>query len=477
MKLYKKNLNRLVIRKSQQYLVKDIFTLAAILIGILPLMVSAQTKNSSQNKTNSANTSQVNAPVADYHSHIWSLNASTLVTDPLLPAINLPEELNRLLRDKEKFGGKDKNPTALTDLYTKDALILDPTRPAWLVGDRAVKYAADSFIIFHLIPTKYEVGDTTGFIAGYEAESEGTTAEYLSNFLYVIRKEADGKWRIASEAITVKGPPMPKSATPEQLIKELDAAGIKRAMILSTAYWFGNPRRNVQDEYAKVRAENDWVAQQIARYPDRLVGFFSFNPLKDYALEEINRCAKIAAFKGIKLHMGNSMVDMLNPEHVEKLRAVFRAANEKRLPIIIHLWTSFGNYGRAQAEVFLNQILPVAPDIPIQIAHMGASGPNYHSDDAFEVYATAAEKKDPRMKNVYTDVASMMTQNTSADVIELVAKRLRQFGLSHVLFGSDYAPGGTNETPKIAWQSFQRLPFTNGEFKTVAGNVAPYLQR
>ena len=170
------------------------------------------------------------------------------------------------------------------------------------------------------------------------------------------------------------------------------------------------------------------------------------------------------------------MVDVLNPQHVEKLRAVFRAANEKRIPILIHLWTSFGNYGRAHAEVFLNQILPAAPDIPIQIAHMGASGPNYHSDEAFEVYAVAAEKKDPRMKNVYTDVASMVTRNTRAETIELVAKRLRQFGLNRVLFGSDYAPNGTNETPGVAWESFQRLPFTKAEFKTVAGNIAPYLQ-
>jgi predicted TIM-barrel fold metal-dependent hydrolase len=469
MKLYQKNLKRLLIPKGQQYLIR-IFTLTAILYAILTLTIPAQT-----NKP--ANVQQANVPIADYHSHIWSLNASALVTDPLLPVIELPEELNRLLRDREKFGGKDKNITALTDLYTKDLLVLDPTRPAWLSGSAALRFATENMTVAHLIPTRYEIGGASGFIAGYEADGEGASVEYVSNFLYAVRKETDGKWRIASEVITINGPPTPKSATPEQLIKELDAAGIRRAAVLSTAYWFGNPRRNVADEYAKVKAENDWVAEQVARYPDRLVGFFSFNPLKDYATEEINRCAKNPAFKGIKLHQGNSMVDVLKPEHVEKLRAVFRAANEKRIPIIIHLWTSFGNYGRAQAEAFLNQILPAAPDIPIQIAHMGASGPNYHSDDAFEVYATAAEKKDPRMKNVYTDVASMVTRNTRPEVIELVARRLRQFGLSRVLFGSDFAPGGTNEPPATAWESFRRLPFTKDEFKTVAGNVAPYLPR
>jgi predicted TIM-barrel fold metal-dependent hydrolase len=466
MKSYKENLNRFAIHKLRQYFLKRIFTsAAAILIIISQLAVFAQT------------TGSADVPVADYHAHIWSLNASQLVTDPLLPSVELPEELSRLLRDKEKYGGKNKNIAALTDLYTKDLLVLDPTRPAWLSGSAALRFATESMTVMHLIPTKYEASGANGFIAGYEAEGEGATAEYVSNFLYAIRKEADGKWRIASEAITLNGPPQPKSATPEQLIKELDAAGIRRAAVLSVAYWFGNPRRKVTDEYAKVKAENDWVAQQVTRYPDRLVGFFSFNPLKDYALEEISRCAKNPAFKGIKLHMGNSQVDMLNAEHVEKLKAVFRAANEKRIPILIHLWTSGGNYGRPHAEAFLNQVLPSAPDIPIQIAHMGASGPDYHSDDAFEVYALAAEKKDPRMKNVYTDVASMVTRNTRPAVIELVAKRLRQFGLNHVLFGSDFAPGGTNETPGTAWESFKRLPLTKDEFRTVAGNVAPYLPR
>ncbi|HEY8562296.1 MAG TPA: amidohydrolase family protein [Pyrinomonadaceae bacterium] len=417
---------------------------------------------------------QTPAPAADYHTHVWSLNASALVTDPLLPAVELPEALNKLLRDKENFGGRNKNRTALTDLYTKDLSVLEPGGPSWLRGERALRYIVDSTVINRLVPTGYELGDANGYVSGYEAVIENGNTQYVSNFLYVLRKETDGKWRISVESFTLNGPRTAKAAAAEDLIAQLDSAGVKRAAVLSVAFWYGRPSRKVDDEYAKVRAENDWVAAQAARYPDRLAAFFSFNPLKDYALEEINRCAKNPAFKGIKLHFGNSEIDVLNPQHVEKVRAVFRAANEKRLPIVVHLWT-VGDYGRAQAEATLNQILPAAPDIPIQIAHMAASGPNYHSDEAFEVYAAAAEKNDPRMKNVYTDVASMVTRGTNEKTLELVARRLRQFGLRRVLFASDYAPGGSNETPKEARESFRRLPFSADEFKTVAGNVAPYL--
>jgi predicted TIM-barrel fold metal-dependent hydrolase len=419
---------------------------------------------------------QLIVPLADHHTHIWSLNASRLVTEPLMPSVELPEELKRLLQDKEQFGGRDKNPAALADLYTKDTLVLNPTGPTWLRGEHGIKYVIESTVIARLLPTAYEVNGASGYIAGYEAVIQGASVEHVSNFLYVIRKGPDAKWRISSETFTLNGPPVPKASTVEQLIAEMDAAAIKRAAVLSVAYWFGNPRRKVEgDEYASVRAENDWVAEQVARFPNRLVGFCSFNPLKDYALEELNRCVKNPSFKGLKLHFGNSLVDVLNRQHIEKLRTVFRAANERRFPVLVHLWI-VGKYGREHSEAFLNQVLPVAPEIPIQIAHMAASGPNYHSDDAFEVYANAAANSDPRMKNVYVDVASMVTRNTRPETLELVAKRLRQLGLRRVLFASDRAPGGTNDNPKDAWEAFRRLPLTEQEFRTVAENVAPYMR-
>ncbi|HYG12020.1 MAG TPA: amidohydrolase family protein [Pyrinomonadaceae bacterium] len=419
---------------------------------------------------------QLIVPHADHHTHIWSLNASRLVTEPLMPVVELPDHLKRLLLDKEQFGGREKNPTALADLYTKDVLVLNPTGPTWLRGERGIRYVIDSTVIARLLPTAYEVDGSSGYIAGYEAVMQGASAEYVSNFLYVIRKGADAKWRISSETFTLNGPPVAKAITVEQLIAEMDAAAVKRAAVLSVAFWFGNPRRKVEgDEYANVRAENDWVAGQVARFPTRLVGLCSFNPLKDYALEELNRCTKNPSFKGLKLHLGNSLVDVLNPQHIEKLRTVFRAADEKRFPVLIHLWTT-GKYGREHSEAFLNQVLPAAPNIPIQIAHMAASGPNYHSDDAFEVYANAAANSDPRMKNVFVDVASMVTRNTRPETLELVARRLRQFGLQRVLFASDRVPGFSNDSPKDAWEAFRRLPLTEKEFRTVAENVAPYMR-
>src|SRR3954471_24500307 len=92
------------------------------------------------------------------------------------------------------------------------------------------------------------------------------------------------------------------------------------ALLLSAAYIYGSPSRTVPDEYAKVRAENDWNGSQASRYPQRLRAFCGVNPLKDYALEELERCARDPLLnRGIKLHFGNSDVHLENPEHIARL--------------------------------------------------------------------------------------------------------------------------------------------------------------
>ncbi len=142
----------------------------------------------------------------------------------------------------------------------------------------------------------------------------------------------------------------------QAISSRLDSAAIRRALVLSVAYQFGNPNKPaVEDEYAQVKTENDWTSRQVARFPDRLRGFCSVNPLKDYAIEELARCAKDPQLRiGLKLHLGNSDVDLDNPQHVEQLRRVFRAANEHRMAIAVHMRSSVTRkrrYGEAQARV------------------------------------------------------------------------------------------------------------------------------
>lgn len=414
-------------------------------------------------------------PLVDHHTHISSVSASALTVEPLMPVIELPADLDLLLRNKEKWGGRDKDAAALADLYTPDALVLDPVSPSWFRADRAVNYVIRGTVMNRLVPTAFEVNGNAGYIAGYEAVGSDAATEYVSNFFYLLRKGTDGKWRIAAELFTLNGPAIAKAVTAEQLIKDLDAAGVKRAAVLSVAYYFGSRiSRGIPDEYAKVRAENDWAAEQVGRYPNRLVAFCSFGPLKDYALAELDRCAKNSVFKGVKLHFSMSEVNLKNPNHVEKVRQVFAAANNHRLSIIVHVRAD-QTYGREHAEILLKQILPSAPDITVQIAHLwGGEG---FSESALTAYADAVSARLPTTKNLYFDVAELeLVLGGRDEMLKKAAALMRRIGLHRILWGSD-GPKFGDAPSRASWTTFKStVPLTQREFRIITSNVAPYMR-
>ena len=227
-------------------------------------------------------------------------------------------------------------------------------------------------------------------------------------------------------------------------------------------------------------AENDWTAQQVAQYPDRLRAFCSFTPLKPYALEELARCNKDPQLHyGLKLHFGNSDVDLDNPADVAQVRKVFAAANGYRMPIVVHMHTSVDNhrkYGADEARTFLNELLPAAPDVQVQIAHLaGSGGFDAATDSALSVFLRAISRHDPRMKNVWFDATVVVRPGMSSDQLRHIAERIRQIGVARVLYGSDAATNPLTY-PKAGWAAFRRLPLSDAEFSAIANNVTPYMR-
>ena len=272
-----------------------------------------------------------------------------------------------------------------------------------------------------------------------------------------------------------------KTITAQDLIGFLDKAGIQQAVLLSTAYRWGRPGAEPPDEYAGVKAENDWTAAQAALYPKRLIAFCGFNPLKDYALEELARCAKNPNMRrGIKMHFGNSDVQMENPEHFEKLKNVFQAANRQRMAIVVHMRASISKkrpYGPEQARLFL-ELLSFAPDIPVQIAHMAGGGPGYVDPQAHEVIKVLAEavtKKDRRTRNLWFEFSSNAHPQNTAEASEFLVKMIRQIGVKRILYGTD-GIFEQNLPPRENWEEFRKLKLTEKEIKTIAKNVAPYFR-
>jgi predicted TIM-barrel fold metal-dependent hydrolase len=155
-------------------------------------------------------------------------------------------------------------------------------------------------------------------------------------------------------------------------VTALDSAGVENGVLLSVAYLFATPELELQDEYRKVRAENDFVAEQVRSHPERLVGFCSLDPLADYALREIERCAGIAGITGLKLHFGSS------------------------------------EFGARDAEIFLERVLAAAPDVPVQVAHLaGQGGYDDAQRQALGVFVSAMEDRPDLTENLFFDLAAV----------------------------------------------------------------------
>jgi predicted TIM-barrel fold metal-dependent hydrolase len=266
------------------------------------------------------------------------------------------------------------------------------------------------------------------------------------------------------------------------LIAYLDAAGIRRAAVLSVAYQFGNPNRPpVEDEYTRVKAENDWTSRQVALFPDRLRGLCGVNPLKDYALREIERGANDRFLRaGLKLHFGNSDVDLDNPDHVEQLRKVFRLANDHKMALVIQMRSSVTKrrpYGAKETRRFLEEVLDAAPDVPVQIAHLTGGGTydEPSTDEALSVFVEAIATHDRRMTHVYFDISGIAGFGKWTDKADQIVARIRQIGVERILFGADGARGGGLQ-PSEAWADVLKLPLSDAEARTIARNIAPYMK-
>ena len=286
---------------------------------------------------------------------------------------------------------------------------------------------------------------------------------------------------------------MKEQTTAADALAALDSASVQRGLVLSVAYMFGSPDVEVEDERARVRAENDYVAEQVAAAPDRLVGTCSVNPLADYALDEIERCAGMARMGAFKLHLTNSDVDLRNEAHVQRLRSVLRELQRHELPAVIHLRTRHPEYGAEDARVFVREVLREVPELFVQIAHMGGwGGYDQAPDAALGELARALAEGELDGDRITFDLSAVVFHPAAAgqdtalarrvrEANAQLAERIRKIGPERVVFGTDWPswPPTRDVNLKIRQNARllrEALPLSREEMSQVFSNVNPILR-
>jgi ketosteroid isomerase-like protein len=130
---------------------------------------------------------------------------------PPLPSVDLPPELDRVLRDYER-AWHAKNAEALARLFTKDGFVMGNGAPP-ARGREAIRRAyARSGGPLVLRALAFETEKSIGYIVGAFGRSAETGD--TGKFVLLLRRGNDGRWMIAADIDSSNSRPMPPSPTP-----------------------------------------------------------------------------------------------------------------------------------------------------------------------------------------------------------------------------------------------------------------------
>jgi uncharacterized protein len=275
--------------------------------------------------------------------------------------------------------------------------------------------------------------------------------------------------RYTKDCLTSNNPPAVFAA---DAIRALDEARVSKGVILSCAYLWGLPslRPKITDVAALTRRENEFTAAEVAKFPTRLVGFLSVNPLQDFAIDEIRHWKGSQQLVGLKLHFTASAVHINNSRHRRQVAAVLAAAAAGRLPIVIHI--GGGQFGAADAELFIRDVLPAAGESWVQIAHAGGGLPQQGGNNlgVLRTFADHIVHDDPATRHALFDVSYVPAPDDTPQAAAAVAQQMRRIGIKRFLFGSDF----NVLTPLEEIKNLRKLGLTKEEWQTLRENCAPW---
>ena len=243
---------------------------------------------------------------------------------------------------------------------------------------------------------------------------------------------------------------------PELVLKN---ENIRGAFLISMAHLYSMERlREIEslkgNEQKLVSQENDFIARCVAHDPQNLIGFYSVNPLSDYAMDELNRCKGVPGLSGLKLHFPACGVSVADDSHIEKLKTVFTWANDNDVPILLHLFPGAG-IKPSLANRFWQQLVKPNKKLELYLAHLGAAGGYNDSSKAVLSGFESLCEDVPSFKEskVFFDLSGAIiveetdgVQPTSVKNCQALTEQIRRVGIDRFLFASDYPVFSVSDT-------------------------------
>ena len=160
------------------------------------------------------------------------------------------------------------------------------------------------------------------------------------------------------------------------------------------------------------RYGNDEVLKAMTDFPGRIHGYATVNPnYQDEVVPELDRCIS-AGMIGIKIHPDAHGCPVDSPKYTP----VWEYANEHKLPLLSHTWTSGNN-----AVKTLEKLAEKYPNVSILLAHSG-----FGSEGADQSIEAAV-----KYPNIYPELAG------SVIIYGTLERMVRRIGADRIIFGTD----------------------------------------
>ena len=252
--------------------------------------------------------------------------------------------------------------------------------------------------------------------------------------------------------------------------------GNEEFALVSMAYLFGNPEfGKVENERDLVKAENDFVA--AAKGNDGKLKFYcSFDPLKEYGLEEAKRCVSELKADGLKMHFNASQIYLTVPAHLEKVRPAFELAAANGLPILLHFDNLHRRFGKPDIDLLADKILTDIKPVTLQIAHFGTSGGfSQRTKDFLDAFISRLSTDESLKKHrIRFDISAVALDKDSEGVPKLTDEQfaelgsyIRKLGPERIVFATDYPLYSAEEYLAILRD---RVKLSDSEIATIKSN-------
>jgi hypothetical protein len=249
------------------------------------------------------------------------------------------------------------------------------------------------------------------------------TAGAIDFMYYVATPEFMGKWAKAKQGELLcrmekaLGGSLPQFPSIDEMIAEMDAAGVDRVFITQTKMW------SYRNKWMYMDTQLDEVNQYMKHAPGRFCGLAGYNPFRiSESLAEIERAVKDYGFKGVYVHIYGFDI----PFHDAKMYPLYAKCVELDVPVSLQVG-------------HVLEGMPSAHGRPMDLDHVACDFPTLKIVGAHTGWPWVDELISLcyKWENVWFGIDAWLPKYLNKDIVQFMNSRM---GRDRVLWGTNGLP-------------------------------------